>query len=181
MSRPLYPTVLVIFGAFVRFTASTRGQSLLWSDSIQVMSAMSTPLQPRRSERSRALPPDFAGEQAGFQEIHAQLAALRRLERERRREAALAESQVDGTSIEDCSAMEEAAEGDENTDPNTQWSEGSADVTLPDWRPRRFCALPLDPTPTALGYLQCFLLPSLMDTIAENTNAYATLHGSPAG
>jgi hypothetical protein len=68
---------------------------------------MSTPLEPRRSERNRAQPQQFAEEQASMQEVAAQLAALRRLSQQRQREAALADSEVEGTSVEECSAMEE--------------------------------------------------------------------------
>ena len=61
--------------------------------------------------------------------------------------------------------MEEEGGADQNGDPNTEWVEGAADVTLPAWHPRRFCALPVEPLPTALGSVQFFLIPSLIDTI----------------
>ena len=34
---------------------------------------------------------------------------------------------------------------------------------------------------TELGYLQCFLTPALISTIANNTNLYAASKGAPAG
>jgi hypothetical protein len=116
-----------------------------------------------------------------MQEVAAQLAALRRLSQLRQREAANADSGIDSSSVEECSAMEEEGGADENTSPNTDWVEGSADIKLPAWHPRRFCALPVEPSPTALGYVQCFLIPSLIDTIVTSTNEYATTHGAPTG
>lgn len=116
-----------------------------------------------------------------MQEVAAQLAALRRLSHQRQREADLADTEVEGTSVDECSAMEEEGVVDHNADPNPQWVEGSTDVTLPAWHPHRFCTLPIDPDPTALGYVQCFILPSIIDTMVASTNQYAVLHGAPAG
>ena len=60
-------------------------------------------------------------------------------------------------------------------------AEHTHDIRLPPFTEQPASNLPRHRVLTEMGYLQCFLTPSLIATIATNTNLYAAFKGAPAG
>ena len=79
------------------------------------------------------------------------------------------------------SASEEEMEEKENVDPNVGWTNQTHDITPPPFTLLPGSCLPRHRVMTEMGYLQCFLTPSLISTIAHNTNLYAASKHAPAG
>ena len=83
--------------------------------------------------------------------------------------------------VDECSSSEEEAEDAENAAPDSEWTEETHDVTSPPFTGEPASILPRNRAHTELGYLQCFLTPTLLATIATNTNAYAATKQAPPG
>ena len=79
------------------------------------------------------------------------------------------------------SASEDEEEEKENTPPHAPWVEQTHPPTSPPFTIQPASMLPRHRQETELGYFQCFLTPSLIDTIAANTTLYAKFKQAPAG
>ena len=138
-------------------------------------------LQPRRSARVPAQPQRLADDQAGIR-IHEQeladlrAAALRSIEPD-----VASESDEETAEVTESSASESEEEEGENTAPHAPWAPQTHAITRPPFTALPASVLPRHRQPTELGYLQCFLPPSLVDTIATNTNLYAAFKQAPPG
>jgi hypothetical protein len=142
---------------------------------------MSTSPAPRRSTRTTARPEQFAEQQATYA-LHEQEAALLRRAQQLSLECDQPHSSDEETEADDeGSTSEEEMEEKENVDPNVAWTNQTHDINLPPFTLLPGSCLPHHRVMTEMGYLQYFLTPSLISTIAHNTNLYAASKGAPAG
>ena len=91
------------------------------------------------------------------------------------------ESDEETPEDDEGSASEDEEEEKENTPPHAPWVEQTHPPTSPPFTIQPASMLPRHRQETELGYFQCFLTPSLVDTIATNTNLYAQFKQAPAG
>lgn len=158
--------------------SSTRGQLLLLLLPSLTMSAMSTPLQPRRGTRERTQALSIAAEMEYRRLQDEDRALMRRLEREVVPYDTASDSDGTDPEEEDSSSSDEEEEAKENIPPTSSWQSTTHDITYPPCTAHATVVLPRDRTRTELGYLRCFLTDSLIDTIVTNTNAYAQSRGA---
>jgi Transposase IS4 len=92
------------------------------------------------------------------------------------------ESDEEAPPVDELSSSEEEEEEEkENIDPDSAWVERTHDITLPAFTVIPASNFPRHHNVSELGYLQCFLPPSPISTIATNTNLYARSKQAPAG
>lgn len=135
----------------------------------------------RRSSRIPAQPHRLADEQASHRYDAQELADLRRA-----RELSLAydvdsESDEETPPDDECSSSEDEEEEKENTPPHAPWVEQTHQPVSRPFTDQPASNLPRRHLSTEMDYLQCFLPPSLIATIATNTNLYAVSKHAPAG
>ena len=135
----------------------------------------------RRSSRIPAQPLRLADEQASHQIHEQQLLDLRRAHVQSLEPDLASESDEETPDDDECSASEDEEEEKENTPPHAPWVEQTHHITSPPFTIQPASVLPRHRARTELGYFQCFLTPSLVDTIATNTNLYAKFKGAPEG
>jgi hypothetical protein len=135
----------------------------------------------RRSTRIPAHPHRLADEQASHR-YHAQdLLDLRRATEQSLAPDVDSESDEEALPVDESSSSEDEEEEKENIPPHLAWVEHTHDITLPPFTDQPASNLPRHRAMSEIGYLQCFLPPSLISTIATNTNLYATSKQAPAG
>jgi Transposase IS4/DDE_Tnp_1-like zinc-ribbon len=135
----------------------------------------------RRSTRTRAQPQSLADEQVTHR-YHAQdLADLRRATQLSLQPDCPSDSEEEEVGTGEASSSEEEGDEKENIPPHSQWVKQTHPITLPPFIIDPGSTLPRHRVHTEMGYLQCFLTPSLVSTIATNTNLYATSKQAPAG
>jgi hypothetical protein len=135
----------------------------------------------RRSTRTRAQPQSLADEQVTHR-YHAQdLADLRRATQLSLQPDCPSDSEEEEVGTGEASSSEEEGDEKENILPHSQWVKQTHPITLPPFIIDPGSTLPRHRVHTEMGYLQCFLTPSLVSTIATNTNLYATSKQAPAG
>lgn len=135
----------------------------------------------RRSSRTRAQPQSLADEQVTHR-YHAQdLADLRRATQLSLQPDCPSDSEEEEVGTGEASSSEEEEDEKENTPPHSQWVKQNHPITLPPFIIDPGSTLPRHRVMSEMGYLQCFLTPSLVSTIATNTNLYATSKQAPAG
>jgi hypothetical protein len=93
----------------------------------------------------------------------------------------LSDSDEEAPHVDDASSSSEAEEEKENIPPHSAWVDHTHDIVLPPFTDHPASILPRHRIMTEMGYLQCFLTPSLISTIATNTNLYAISKQAPAG
>jgi hypothetical protein len=135
----------------------------------------------RRSTRARAQPQSLADEQVTHRYHAQELADLRRAMQLSLQSDSCSESEEEAVADGEASASEEEEENKENIPPHSPWVEGTHAITLPPFALDAGSVLPRHRAMTEMGYLQCFLTPELVSTIATNTNLYAASKQAPAG
>ena len=126
-----------------------------------------------------AQPHRLADEQVSHH-IHAQeLLDLRRTAQASLVPDVESESDEEEVSDGECSSSEEEEVATENTPPHAPWVEQTHAITHPLFSGLPASNLPRQRVSTELGYLHCFLTPSLVDIIANNTNLYARSKRAP--
>jgi hypothetical protein len=142
---------------------------------------MSAPPTSRTSTRTRAQPQRLADEQVTHR-YHAQdLADLRRAVQLSLQADQSSESEEEHVEDDEVSASDDEEENKENIPPPSAWAEHTHPITLPPFALDSGSVLPRHRAMTEMGYLQCFLTPELVSTIAANTNLYAASKQAPAG
>jgi hypothetical protein len=142
---------------------------------------MSTPLAPRRSDRVCSRPEQFAEQQASYILNEQEEAVLRRAQQLSLQCDVPSDSDEETLSAEELSSSEEEEDEKENTPPHSGWDTHTHAIALPPFTACPGSNLPRHRVRSELGYLQCFLTPSLISTIAHNTNLYAISKQAPAG
>jgi hypothetical protein len=135
----------------------------------------------RRSSRTRAQPQSLADEQATHRYHAEDLLNLRRAMQQSLHPEEESESGEEDPPVEEASSSEEEEDEQENIPPHSAWVEHTHDITLPPFIDHPASILPRHRVMSEMGYLQCFLTPSLLSTIATNTNLYAVSKQAPAG
>lgn len=138
-------------------------------------------LAPRRSARIPAQPHSLADEQAGHRYLAQDLHDLRRATLQSLEADVTSESDEETPADEEVSSSEEEEEPQENAAPHAPWVEQTHSITRPPFPIAAASILPRYRQSTELGYLECFLPPTLIATIATNTNLYAASKQAPAG
>ena len=181
MSSLLYPTVLSDPTADAYLLSGTRGQLLPLSSALSTMSAMSTPLQLRRSARERA-PAQSIGAEMEYRRLQAaDIALLRRVAREPLQYDMASDSDECEVEPDEDPPSDDEVEGKENTPPPSAWVPGTHSVTLTPCTAHAATVLPRNRTRTELGYFRCFITDTLIDIIVSSTNAYAqSLQATPS-
>ena len=142
------------------------------------MSAMPTPLAPRRSERER-VPPQSIAQEMQYRQLQAEnLALMRRLAREPLQYDSASDSDECETEPEDDPSADEEEEGKENVAPASDWLSETHNITLPPCTAHAAVVLPRHREHTELGYFRCFVPDTLIDMMVSNTNAYAQQRGA---
>jgi hypothetical protein len=137
------------------------------------MSAMSTPLQPRRSARERAPAQSLAAE-TEYRRLQAEDSALmRRLAREPLLYDMASDGELEEEIPEDDPSDEEEEEGKENVPPAPAWVSGTHNITPTPCTAHAAVTLPRNRARTELGYFRCFITDTLIDIIVLNTIEYA--------
>jgi Transposase IS4 len=139
------------------------------------------PLAVRRSDRIPAQPHRLADDQASHRYHAQELLDLRRATELSLAPDVDSDSDEETVDIDDCSSSEDEGEEKENTPLHPPWVEQTHTITLPPCIAQPASVLPRHRQHTEMGYLQCFLPPSLIDTITTNTNLYAAFKGAPPG
>jgi hypothetical protein len=135
----------------------------------------------RRSTRVWAHPYRLAEDQAGHR-FHAQeLLDLRRATEQSLAPKVDTESDEETPPDDESSSPEGEEEEKEKVPPQSSWAPHAQDIRHPPFTDQPDPSLPRHRARTAIGYLQCFVPPSLIATIATNTNLYATFKHAPAG
>jgi len=142
---------------------------------------MSTAPAPRRSTRVSSRPAHFAEQQASYAFLEEDEALLRRAQQLSLQCDDPSTSDEEAVHAEEASSSEEDEDEKENIHPNLGWDRHTHNITLPPFTMSSGCMLPRQRIVSELGYLQCFLPPSLISTIATNTNLYAISKQAPAG
>jgi hypothetical protein len=135
----------------------------------------------RRSTRVPAQPLRLAEEQASHRYQAQDLLDLRRAAEQSLVPEVDTESDEEAPPAAASSSSEEEGDEKENVSPNSSWEEHTQDIKLPPFTEQPASNLPRHRVLTEMGYLQCFLTPSLIATIAANTNLYAAFKQAPAG
>jgi hypothetical protein len=90
-------------------------------------------------------------------------------------------SEEEAVAEDEASGSDDEEKDSQNTPPPSAWAEQTHRITLPPFAIESGSVLPRHRVTTEMGYLQCFLTPELMSTIAANTNLYAAFKQAPAG
>ena len=142
------------------------------------MSAMSTPLAARRSERQRAEPQSIAQEME-YRRLQAEHQTLMRsLAREPLQYDSASDSDEGEEPPEDDPSADEEGENKENVPPASAWLPDTNNITLPPCTAHPTVVLPRHRARTELGYFRCFIPDTLIDMMVSNTNAYAQQLGA---
>jgi hypothetical protein len=137
------------------------------------MSAMSTPLQPRRSVRERA-PAQSLGAEMEYRRLQAaDVALMRRLAQQPVEYDLASDSDNEEVVPEDNPSSDDEAGDQENTPPASAWVPGSHNITHIPCTAHATVVLPRDRTRTELGYFRCFIPDTLIDIFVLNTIEYA--------
>jgi hypothetical protein len=135
----------------------------------------------RRSSRIPAQPQSLGDEQATYHYHAQELLDLRRAMIQSLQPDMESDSEEDMPSDDEGSSSEEEEEEKENIPPHSQWTNTTHPITLPPFIIPSGPNLPRQRVMSEMGYLQCFLTPSLVSTMATNTNLYAASKQAPAG
>ena len=139
-------------------------------------------LASRRSVRVTAHPHSLADEQSSHRYLAQDLADLRRATLQSLEPDVASESDEEEAADGECSSSEEEEEEEkENAPPHAPWVTQTHSITRPPFTVQPASILPRHRQSTELGYLQCFLPPTLIITIVNNTNLYAAVKQAPAG
>jgi hypothetical protein len=173
VSSTLSLPVVVAGSADFSFYRAARGQLLLLSTSLSTMSAMSTPLQPRRSARERA-PAQPLGDEMEYRRLQAADSALmRRLAREPLQYDMASDGEQEEVMPEHDPSSDDEEEGKENVPPASAWVPGTHSITPTPCTAHATVVLPRNRTRTELGYFRCFITDKLIKIIVFSTIAYA--------
>jgi Transposase IS4 len=135
----------------------------------------------RRSVRATAQPQSLADEQATHR-YHAQdLLDLRRVLQQSVQPGEDSDSDEDPPGVDGYSSSEEEEDEKENIPPDSAWTRETHSITIHDFIMPYGSNLPRHCVRSEMGYLQCFLTPALVSTIAANTNLYAQFKQASAG
>ena len=135
----------------------------------------------RRSSRVRAQPQSLAHEQAEHRFQALDDAALREATRLSLLPDLSSASEEEAVAEDEASGSDDEEKDSQNAPPPSAWAEQTHRITLPPFAIESGSVLPRHRVTTEMGYLQCFLTPELMSTIAANTNLYAAFKQAPAG
>ena len=128
-----------------------------------------------------AQPQRLADDHAGFRIHEQELADLRAAALRSIAPDVASESDEETADVDEGSSSEDEEEEKENIPQHDPWVEQTHDITRPPFTDLPASVLPRHRQSTELGYLQCSLPPSLVDTIAANTNLYAAFKQVPPG
>jgi hypothetical protein len=129
----------------------------------------------------RAQPQSLADEQVSHRFVAQDLAVLRRVQQLSLQDECSSSSDEEAPADDEDSSSEDEEEEKENTPPNLGWDKHTHDIKLPAFTEPHGSTLPRNRHHSELGYLQCFLTPELVSTMATNSNLYATSKGAAAG
>jgi hypothetical protein len=129
----------------------------------------------------RAQPQSLADEQVSHRFVAQDLAVLRRVQQLSLQDECSSSSDEEAPADDEDSSSEDEEEEKENNPPNSGWDKHTHDIKLPAFTEPHGSTLPRNRHHSELGYLQCFLTPELVSTMATNSNLYATSKGAAAG